>query len=311
MRKAVLDCVYELAKKDARVIYIGSDLGAGILDNFKKEMPDRFFMEGVSEQALIGISAGLALSGKIVYFNTIATFITRRCFEQVVLDMCLHHANVRLISNGGGLVYAPLGPTHLAIDDIGILRTIPGMTIIAPCDAEEMKRLMPHTLNYNGPIYIRLAKGGDSIVSLPEKEFTIGRAIVMRECDNLNNALIIATGITTKIAMDAAAELEKQGISATVLHMHTIKPFDKHAVETYAKQAKAVISVEEHTIYGGLGSAVAETLAEANINVKFKILGIPDTFSSDYGSQQSIMEKYGITAKGCVGLIKELMNREN
>ena len=179
MRKIVLDQVYELAKKDKRIVYIGSDLGAGILDNFKKEMPERFFMEGVSEQALIGMSAGLAMEGKIVYFNTIATFITRRCFEQVVLDLGLHNANVRLIANGGGVVYAPLGPTHLAIDDIGILRTIPNMTILAPCDANEMKRLMPQTVNHKGPIYIRLAKGGDPIIS-SDAVCTIGKAIVMK-----------------------------------------------------------------------------------------------------------------------------------
>src|SRR5262249_28306794 len=165
MRKKCLDMVYELAKKDERIFFIGSDLGVGTLDAFKKEMPDRFFMEGVSEQSLVSMAAGLALEGKIVYFNTIATFITRRCFEQNVLDLGLHKANVRLIANGGGVVYAPLGPTHLAIDDIAILRAIPHMTIVAPCDANEMARLMPLTVDHQGPIYIRLGKGGDPIVS--------------------------------------------------------------------------------------------------------------------------------------------------
>src|SRR5881275_3243224 len=133
MRKTSLDMVYELARQDKRIFFIGSDLGIGTLKQFKAEMPDRFFMEGVSEANLVGMAAGLALEGKIVYVNTIATFLTRRCFEQNVLDLGLHNANVRLIANGGGVVYAPLGPTHLAIDDIAIMRAIPNMTVVAPC----------------------------------------------------------------------------------------------------------------------------------------------------------------------------------
>src|SRR5437870_247971 len=177
MRKTCLDQVYELAKKDERIFFIGSDLGFETLKEFKKEIPGRFFVEGVSEANLVSMSAGLAMEGKIVYANTIATFLSRRCFEQIVLDMAVHHTNVRLIANGGGVVYAPLGPTHLAIDDIAILRAVPNMTIVAPCDAEEMKRLMPLTVDYAGPIYIRLAKGGDPIVSSEKIPFVIGKAM--------------------------------------------------------------------------------------------------------------------------------------
>src|SRR6267142_4023170 len=165
MRKRSLDMVYELAKKDERIVFIGSDLGVGTLDEFRLEIPNRFFMEGVSEANIVGMAAGMALEGRIVYVNTIATFLTRRCFEQVVLDLGLHNVNVRLIANGGGVVYAPLGPTHLAIDDIAIFRALPRMTIIAPADAEEMRRMMPTTVDHRGPIYIRLGKGGDPIVT--------------------------------------------------------------------------------------------------------------------------------------------------
>ena len=159
MRKTSLNCVHELALKDSRVVFIGSDLGVGVLEKMKQEIPDRFIMEGVSEQHIIGMAAGMAMDGFIPYVNTIATFLTRRCFEQNVIDLGLHNSNVRLIANGGGLVYAPLGPTHLAIEDIAIMRTIPNMTIVAPADAEEMRRFMVQTVDYKGPIYIRLAKG--------------------------------------------------------------------------------------------------------------------------------------------------------
>ena len=171
MRQMCLNMVYDLAKEDDRVFFIGSELGVGTLDRFKEEMPDRFFMEGVTEANMIGMATGLALEGKITYVNTIATFLTRRCFEQIVLDACLHEANVRLIGNGGGLVYAPLGPTHMAIEDIAILRSIPNMTIVAPADADEMARLMPLTLDHKGPMYIRLAKGYDPIVTNDNQPF--------------------------------------------------------------------------------------------------------------------------------------------
>src|SRR6516165_9713696 len=202
MRKTCLDSVYELAKNDPRIFFVGSDLGIGTLKQFKAEMPERFFMEGVSEANLIGMSAGLALEGKIVYANTIATFITRRCFEQVCLDLCLHNVNVRLIGNGGGLVYAPLGPTHLATEDIAILRALPGMTVVAACDADEMRRFMPQTLDWPGPIYIRLAKGFDPIVSRAELGFTIGKAIPMRVASAARgHVLMVSTGVMTTRAL--------------------------------------------------------------------------------------------------------------
>lgn len=308
MRKTSLDAVYELAKRDKRVVFIGSDLGIGTLKQFKAEMPERFFMEGVSEAHLVTMAAGLALEGKVVYINTIATFLTRRCYEQVCLDLSLHHTNVRLIGSGGGVVYAPLGPTHQAIEDIAIFRTLPGMTIVAPCDAEEMKRLMPQTLDWDGPMYIRLGKGGDAVVSRPELGFQIGKALLVREG---SDALIVTTGITLQPALAAAALLEQSGISAGVLHMHTVKPFDTEALLAQAARVPAILSIEEHTIIGGLGSAVAETLAEADFNTpkRFKRIGIPDVFPDKYGSQATLLARYGITAEGAVAEVRKLLGR--
>ena len=308
MRKTSLDAVYELAKRDKRVVFIGSDLGIGTLKQFKAEMPERFFMEGVSEAHLVTMAAGLALEGKVVYINTIATFLTRRCYEQVCLDLSLHHTNVRLIGSGGGVVYAPLGPTHQAIEDIAIFRTLPGMTIVAPCDAEEMKRLMPQTLDWDGPMYIRLGKGGDAVVSRPELGFQIGKALLVREG---SDALIVTTGITLQPALAAAALLEQSGISAGVLHMHTVKPFDTEALLAQAARVPAILSIEEHTIIGGLGSAVAETLAEADFSTpkRFKRIGIPDVVPDKYGSQATLLARYGITAEGAVAEVRKLLGR--
>src|ERR1700680_1897091 len=181
MRNACLDKVHDLAKRDGRVVFIGSDLSPGLLADMKREMPDRWYMEGITEQNVIGMAAGFAMEGFVPYVNTIATFITRRCYEQVAIDLCLHKLPVRLIGNGGGLVYAPLGPTHLAIDDIAIMRALPNMTVVAACDAPEMPRLMRQSVDGPLPIYIRLAKAGDPVVSREDRGFTIGKAIVMRQ----------------------------------------------------------------------------------------------------------------------------------
>src|SRR5919206_1191237 len=176
MRNTCLNMVYELAKRDPRTVFIGSDLSPGLLAGMQKEFPDRWYMEGVTEANVIGMAAGMAMEGYIPYVNTIATFITRRCYEQVAVDLCLHNLPVRLVGNGGGLVYAPPGPTHQAIEEIAIMRALPNMTVICPCDADEAARMMEQTLDWKGPIYIRLGKGGDAIVSKAEHGFEIGKA---------------------------------------------------------------------------------------------------------------------------------------
>lgn len=302
MRKASLDMVYKLAKAEPRIVFIGSDLGPGVLDIMKKEMPDRFYMEGVSEQHVIGMAAGLAMEGFIPYVNTIATFLTRRCYEQIALDLCLQDLPVRLIANGGGVVYAPLGPTHLATEDIAILRALPNMTIIAPCDADEMKRLMPKTLDWPHPIYIRLAKGGDQVVSRPEFGFEIGKAVPLVEP---GDALIVSTGVMTQVALDAADLLRAKGIHCGVLHMHTIKPLDEASLSARLPGVRIVLTVEEHSRSGGLGSAVLEFCSDQMPEHTAKIvrMGIPDRFADQYGSQDSLLKHWGITRESVVSEI--------
>lgn len=305
MRQACLNMIFEMAKTDERIFFIGSDLGVDTLDDYKTEIPDRFLMEGISEANVIGMAAGLALEGKVPYVNTIATFLTRRCFEQIVLDLCLHDVNVRLIGNGGGLVYAPLGPTHLAIEDMAILRSVPNMTIVAPADANEMKRLMPHTVDHEGPMYIRLAKGYDPIVTNDDQVFQIGKIFPMRIG---SDALLITTGITLGHAMEAAAELSSQGIEASVVHVPTVKPLDNVALLDLIADVPVVVTVEEHTIVGGLGSAVAESVAEANFSQskRFRRIGLPDVFPDKYGTQDSLMANYSITSANIADVVTQL-----
>ena len=303
MRKTSLNCVYELAKTNKNVVYIGSDLGAGVLDDMKNEMPERYFMEGITEQHIIGMAAGMAMEGLIPYVNTIATFLTRRCFEQIAVDLCLHDLPVRLIANGGGAVYAPLGPTHLAVEDIAILRSLPNMTIIAPCDADEMRRMMVQTIEWPHPIYIRLAKGGDPIVSQDDLGFEIGKGILLKDP---GEAMYITTGVVTQLALKASDVLQQKGIMSGVLHMPTIKPLDMNILKKYVPEVNAIVVIEEHTRIGGLGSAILEFCNDEMPEEAYKIsrIGFPDYFADQYGSQNSLLEHWGITVENVAKILE-------
>lgn len=292
MRQTALDMVTELARRDTRVVFIGSDLGAGTMDAFRAEMPDRCFMEGVSEQSIVGMAAGLAMDGYIPFVNTIATFLTRRCFEQVAVDLCLHNLPVRLIANGGGVVYAPLGPTHLAIEDMAILRALPNMTVVAPSDAQEMRRAIPATLDVPGPVYIRLGKGGDPVIARDDEVFVIGTAVEKRAPGRV---AMISTGVMTERCLRAADLLAAQGIATGVLHCHTVKPLDVDAVARVAAGVELLVTVEEHVVTGGLGSAVADALLFGGGAIpRILRLSLPDEFPHHYGSQDDLLEWAGL-----------------
>lgn len=307
MRKTCLSMVHELAKADPRVVFIGSDLGAGTMTEFAREFPGRCFMEGVSEAHIIGMAAGLALDGRIPYVNTIASFLTRRSFEQVVLDLCLHHLPVRLIGNGGGLVYAPLGPTHQTIEDLATFRSLPGMTILAPADADDMRRLLPLTLDLPGPVYIRLAKGFDPIVTTDGQSRAIGRAVPSREG---RDVLLCATGVLLGPCLEAAKLLSAEGVEAGVLYFHTVKPFDAEALLARAAEVRAVLTVEEHSIIGGLGGAAAETLLEAGLLPPrgFRRLGLPDSFAKETSSQAALLSARGLDGPGIAAAARSLLS---
>ena len=306
VRKACLETIHELARRDERVLFFGSDIGAGTLDGFRKEFPGRFFMEGVSEANIVGVMSGLAMNGWIPYLNTLAVFLTRRCYEQILLDAAMHRLPVRLCGSGGGVVYAPLGPTHLAFDDLALMRAIPGMTIIAPCDAEEMRRLAAQTLDWEGPVYVRFGKGGDPLVSDPALPCRIGRGVMMR---GGSDALLVTTGITAQIALAAHAQLARLGVAAGVLHLHTVAPLDAALLLEAAAGVTAVVSVEEHNLTGGLGSAVAEVLAEANLPraPRFRRLALTDGFHPEYGTQAGLLNHSGVSPEAVAHAVQKLL----
>ena len=289
------------------MLYIGSDVGAGTLKDFQKEIPGRFFVEGIAEAYVIGMAAGLAMSGKIPYVNTIATFLTRRCYDQVAIDLCMGNHDVRLYANGGGLVYAPLGPTHLATDDIALMRALPNMTVIVPADADEMERAIFASENHKGPIYFRVARGGDPLVPQERHQFKIGKAIVIKEPKEI---LFIASGIMVHKALEVSRKLKAEGIQAGVINVHTIKPLDRETLSRYIFCIPNVITLEEHSIVGGLGSAVAQLIAEGNRNPQslFKIMGIPDCFPEKYGRQGDLIKFFGLEVEDILNTSRKMMS---
>jgi transketolase len=312
MRNTCLNMVHELARRDPRPVFIGSDLSPGLLAAMKAEMPERWLMEGIAEANVVGTAAGLAMDGYMPYVNTIATFLTRRCYEQVAVDLCLHDLPVRLIANGGGLVYAPLGPTHLAIEDIAIMRALPNMTVVAVCDAPEMIRFMEQTLDWPKPIYIRLGKGGDPVISRTEHGFRIGKAIPMRPARARDGVALMATGVMTANCLGAAELLERDGVDASVLHVHTVKPLDDAAVLDHARSARLVATVEEGIAIGGFGSAVTDLLVAGlgRAMPAMLRLALPDAFPRKYGVQGDHFELFGLTPSQIAASVRRALERD-
>lgn len=297
MRNEALNTVHEISRKNKKVIFIGSDLGNNVLSKMKKEQPSQFFMEGICEQNIIGMSAGLAMEGFIPFVNTIGTFLTRRCFEQIIIDLCFQNLPVKLLGNGGGGCYASLGPTHLSLEDFSILRSIPNMTIVAPCDKIEMKKIIIDSLTYKGPIYIRFGLGGEKIITPVKFKSKIGKAMQVIPSEKLN---IISTGSMTQTCLEVSKKLKlKKKIDVGLLHVSTIKPLDKKTILNFIKDSKKIVIIEEHFKAGGLGSAILELINAklANFKGKINLLGIPDSFPSQNPNHISIKKYWKLDQK--------------
>lgn len=312
MQSACLKMIYELAKKDARVVFIGTDNAPNLLSEMQAEMPDRFFMEGTWEANLVGLASGLSADGFVPFILNHATFITRRGYEQILLDSCLQKRPIVLIGSGGGVATAHLGPTHTAIEDMAIMRTIPGMTVIAPCDANEVSRIMPLILDWPASVYLRLAKYGKPIISGDQPLVEIGKAIMMREANiQGDRVLIVSTGAMTHRALAAAELLSKQKIDCSVLHFHTVKPLDQKILIWEAKHSRLLVTIEEHILTGGLGSACLEALAD-NMSLRnfpdIYRIALADEFVQSYGTQDTLLEKFGMQP---IGLADRIARRFN
>jgi transketolase len=296
MRTAFIRALLELAESDDRINLVVGDLGFGVVEAFIARFPARFVNAGVAEQDMTGIAAGMALCGKVVFTYSIANFSTLRCLEQIRNDVCHHHANVKVVSLGGGLSYGALGMTHHATEDIAVMRALPSMTVIAPGDPVEAELATRALVEQPGPAYLRLGKSGEPRVHGQNPGFRLGRAILVREGTDVT---LVATGTMLWNTVRAAERLAREGIQARVLSMHTLKPLDSEAVIAAARETAAVVTLEEHSVIGGLGSAVAEVLAEyGEFRVPFKRLGIPSEISSLVGSQEYLKDAYSLSVDG-------------
>ena len=293
MRGGFFRALLKLAEKDERIQLVVGDLGFGVVEPFIERLPKQFLNSGVAEQNMTGIAAGLALSGKIVFTYSIGNFPTLRCLEQIRNDICYHNADVKVVAVGGGFAYGALGMTHHATEDLAILRALPGMTVIAPGDPIEAEEATRAIAARPGPCYLRLGRAGEKIVHQGPIEFEIGKAIVVR---NGEDVTLISTGGMLETAVEVADILMREGIHARVLSMHTVKPLDSEAILSAASETRGIVTLEEHTVLGGLGSAVAELLAEEhNLHVPFKRIGLPPGFASCIGSQEYLRSCYGLS----------------
>lgn len=282
--------------KNPNVVVLEADLGNATKSNaFKEVAPERYFNMGISEQDLIGTAAGFAAAGKIPLASTFAVFATGRAFEQVRNSVCYPKLNVKICATHAGLTVGADGGSHQAIEDISLMRTLPNMTVINPADAKEAEAAVLAAIDYQGPVYIRLGRAETKDIHDDSYHFEWGKAEVLRRGSDVT---IFATGIMTAKALDAAETLAKQGVQAEVINVHTIKPLDEETVIASAKKTGKVVTAEEHSIIGGLGSAVAEVLAR-QCPTKQAFVGVQDSFGES-GSPNDLLEKYGLTTEAIV-----------
>jgi transketolase len=308
MRTAFIKTLEKLAAIDDKIFLIVGDLGFGVTNSFSENLPKQFLNSGIAEQNMTGIAAGMAMTGKTVITYSIANFPTIRPYEQIRNDVCYHNADVKIVAVGGGFCYGALGPTHFATEDLAVMRVLPNITVLAPGDPWEASAATEAMIKHKGPVYLRLGRAGEPFVHKGEVDFKIGKAIKIKEGQDVT---IFAIGGMVYNSLMASEILEKNGISVRLISMGSLKPLDEECIINSAKNTRAIITVEEHSVIGGLGSAVSEVLCEAGINVPFKRLGIPSEFPERVGDQEWFLAKYKLTDEGIANSILELLNKSN
>jgi len=304
MRDEFIRAVTELASEDASVMLINGDLGFSVLNDYIERFPDNYVNAGIAEQNMTSVACGMAMAGARVYTYSIGNFPTLRCLEQLRNDVCAHAANVTVVSIGGGLSYGQLGMTHFATEDLAILRTLPGMTVVAPSDPWQAHALTRQLHERGGPCYLRIDKGR---AGLPEGPVTLGK---VRQVRDGADAVIFATGGILGEAMAAAEQLSGEGVSVRVIDVHTLKPLDDEGICAAASACGRVVTLEEHTVIGGLGGAVAEACLEAGVRIRsFKRLGLVEGYPAAVGDQDYLRKLYRIDRHAVAATLRGLLDR--
>lgn len=306
MRQALAEALVERARKDDRIVVLDADLmSCHATKIFKAEFPDRFVNVGIAEQNMMGISAGMSSMGKIPFAYSFGPFATRRCFDQIFVSVAYAKQNVKIVGTDPGVTAEANGGTHMPFEDMAMMRAVPTMVCFEPTDATMMEKALDQIVEHYGPVYIRMMRKKAEQVYDDSLEFTLGKAIELKDG---NDATVIASGIMVARALDAAEQLAKDGISAKVVNIHTWKPLDEDKIVECAKKTGAIVTCENHNVLGGLGSAVAETLAK-RCPTPMAMVGVNDEFGQ-VGKNAYLSEVYHLTANDIVLAVKEVLKRK-
>ncbi|HLB41632.1 MAG TPA: transketolase C-terminal domain-containing protein [Gammaproteobacteria bacterium] len=298
MRNAFADEITKVAISNEKVVLLSGDIGNKLFDQFKLSVPKQFYNCGVAEANMTGVAAGLAMMGFRPFTYSITPFVTVRCLEQVRVDVCYHDLPVTIVGTGAGFSYTELGPTHHSCDDIGFLRMLPNISIICPCDAIEVREAIWASLEQAGPVYIRLGKKGEPVIHNIKPKFTIGRSMTVRAGKDI---CILSTGNVMPLALSVADRLQQVNIQARVESFHTVKPLDQDLLKDIFANYSIVATIEEHSLIGGLGSAIAEWIVDSDrINAKFIRFGTRDEFLPYIGSQEYARSYFDLTEEKIV-----------
>ncbi|WP_019636765.1 transketolase family protein [Paenibacillus fonticola] len=305
-RQVICDTLLELAETDRDIMVLASDSrGSAAMGPFAQAYPEQFVEVGIAEQNIVGISAGLAHSGKKPFVTSPACFLSMRSIEQIKVDVAYSATNVKLIGISGGISYGALGMSHHSVQDLAVTRAIPGLAVILPADRHETKRMTEALVNYEGGVYVRIGRNPvEDVYESADYDFVIGKAVTMRDGSDIT---LIAAGETVRIALDAEAKLKEAGVSCRVINMHTIKPLDEEAIIKAARETGRIITVEEHSVHGGLGAAVAEVVVQHH-PVPLRLLGIPDE-PAIAGKTKEVFEHYGISAENIKNLALDMLGQ--
>lgn len=299
-RDAFFDELYKLARKDSQIIFLTADMGAKSLIRFKQDLKKQYINLGVAEQNMVSIAAGLSLGGKKVFIYTIIPFLTLRCYEQIKIDLCCMNLPVTIVGVGPGLTYGSDGPTHHATDDIALMRVLPGITILNPSDSVMTKACLHSAYKNSGPTYVRIDKGSLPVLYNPESlDFSEG----LYELSEGTEVTIVATGIMVHQALKVANELTKHSISAGVVDLYRIKPLNKEMLLSILYKSKHLVTIEENTIIGGIGSMLSEIITDNGLNVPLKRIAVPDVHCFESGKRQDLHKLYNLDVGGIVKII--------
>jgi len=304
MRTIFFQNLGEHAKKDKSIFMLFADLGVKFFYGLKAIDPKRCIDVGVAEANMVDMAAGLAMSGKNVYCYSIIPFLIARTLDQIKVDLAYNNLNVKLVGAGGGIVYGLEGVTHHSIEDIAVMRSLPNFAVVAPGDVKEAEALVEESVNWQGPLYMRFGRDGQSNVHEKEIDFKIGRGIVVKEGEKV---CLIATGSMLYCAKMAAENLKEKGYNPTLVSMHTIKPLDEELVKRLARESKIIFTLEDHSVLGGLGSAVAEVLVESDYKGAFRRIGLPDQYTKEIGRPDYLLEKLGLDTRSITNYILKIL----